>query len=167
MLNEFDEVIKTAAFFSIDSEFTGLNTDRNVPYESPSSFYKRLCTSSNEYIIIQLGITAFRLSTDDPEKFTYKSYNFYVYPQARDQVFKCLGTSVTFLAEQKFDFNKLFRSGISCCNREVAQKLRTQMEERQRHRENLNNAESGVAGVTVAEQVPVPPEELETLEQIR
>lgn len=166
MLNEFDDVIKNASFFSIDSEFTGLNTDRNVPYETPSDFYKRLCASSNEYIIIQLGITAFRICEEDPERFTYRSYNFYVYPQAKDQTFKCLGSSLTFLAEQHFDFNKLFQSGLSCCNRDVAKALRTQMEERQKYRENLNNADAGAPG-SAADQVPIPPEELENLEKIR
>lgn len=114
-----------------------------------------------------MGITAFRQSDDDPDKFTYRSYNFYVYPQARDQVFKCLGTSMTFLAEQNFDFNKLFRDGISCCGRVVAKTLRSQMEERQRYRQNINNAESGNASGVNNDQVPIPPEELDNLDQIR
>lgn len=100
--------------------------------------------------------------TDDPTKFTYRSYNFYVYPQGRDQVFKCNGTSMTFLAEQNFDFNSLFRKGISCCNQETATKLRTQLEERQRYREDVTFAVQAQV-----DDVPVPSEEVDNLEEIR
>lgn len=71
VLVEFDDVIESASFFAIDSEFTGLNTERTSPFNSPSEFYKKICAGTEDYIIIQLGITAFRLSNG---KFLFNLY---------------------------------------------------------------------------------------------
>lgn len=62
ILNEFDEVIEKAAFFSIDSEFTGLFSERTLPFATPSEFYKKLHGGTDDFIIVQLGITAFYIS---------------------------------------------------------------------------------------------------------
>lgn len=62
VLAEFDDVIEKAMFFSIDSEFTGMYTDKTSPYESPSELYKKITAATDEYIIVQLGITAFQQS---------------------------------------------------------------------------------------------------------
>lgn len=61
MLDEFDKVIDEATFFSIDSEFTGLYAERTTPFMTPNEFYKKLHAGTDEYIIVQLGITAFRV----------------------------------------------------------------------------------------------------------
>lgn len=61
ILEDFDKVIESATFFSIDSEFTGLFSERTVPFCSPSEFYKKLHQGTDEYIIVQLGITAFQI----------------------------------------------------------------------------------------------------------
>lgn len=65
MLDEFDEVIDEATFFSIDSEFTGLFSERTPPFMTPNEFYKKLHAGTDDYIIVQLGLTAFRV---DPGK---------------------------------------------------------------------------------------------------
>lgn len=86
-----------------------------------------------------------------------------MYPQGRDQDFKCTGSNMVFLAEQNFDFNKLFRKGISCCTREVAEKYRKQIDEKQKYREDqVNNIDAACVN-----DVPVPLEEQETIEEIR
>lgn len=184
ILNEFDDVIDKASFFSIDAEFTGLNNERTCPFNTPSELYKKICSGTDEYIIVQLGITAFRQCTgnsiasksfksstinfsihfaDNADDLIYRSYNFYVYPQGRDQTFRCSGPSMQFLAEQNFDFNKLFRYGISCCTQETANQLRKQLEEKQRYREDLADGNE-TANV---DEVPVPAEELANLDEIR
>lgn len=68
-----------------------------------------------------------------------------------------------FLAEQNFDFNKLFRDGISCCTQETANQLRKQLDERQRYREDLADGNEAAN----VDEVPVPPEELANLDEIR
>lgn len=102
---------------------------------------------------------------DNPEKFTYKSYNFYVFPQGRDQHFKCTGSSLTFLSEQNFNFNKLFQKGVSCCTQDVAKKLRTVYDERQRNR--IDALEVSDERSPNFDEVPVPLEELDKLDEIR
>lgn len=93
----------------------------------------------------------------------YRSYNFYVYPQARDQTFRCSGSCMQFLAEQNFDYNRLFRDGISCCTQETANQLRKQLDEKQRYREDLAD---GIEAANV-DEVPVPAEDLANLDVIR
>lgn len=68
-----------------------------------------------------------------------------------------------FLSEQNFDFNKLFRDGISCCTQETANQLRKQLDEKQRYREDIADGNE-TANV---DEVPVPAEELANLDEIR
>ncbi|XP_031620480.1 poly(A)-specific ribonuclease PARN-like isoform X2 [Contarinia nasturtii] len=165
ILDEFDDVIEKTAFFSIDSEFTGLLNERTVPFATPSEFYKKLHTGTDDYIIVQLGITAFYVSDDDPDTFNYKSYNFYVYPQSRDQVFKCSGSNLTFLAGHNFDFNKLFREGVSCCTQDVATQLRAKYDERQKSREEALEVRD--ERPSNCDEVPVPHEEIDKLAEVK
>lgn len=88
-----------------------------------------------------------------------------MFPQGRDQVFKCSGSSLTFLSEQNFDFNKLFKKGISCCTQEVAKKLRTMYDERKRNR--IDALEVNDERPPNLDEVPVPHEELDKLDEIR
>lgn len=184
-MDEFDDVIEKANFFSIDAEFTGLSNERTCPFSTPSEFYKKICSGTNDYIIVQLGITAFRqcsgnfaayqlqirqlifvflfIVTDNSDDLIYRSYNFYVYPQGRDESFRCSSSSMQFLAKQNFDFNKLFRDGISCCNQEMANQLRKQLEEKQRYRKDQTDGNE----TTNVDEVAVPAEEMANLDEIR
>lgn len=103
--------------------------------------------------------------SDDPDTFTYRSYNFYVFPQNREQIFKCSGSCMSFLAEQKFDFNKLFREGVSCCTQDVAKQLRAKYDERKKSREEA--LEVSDEKPATFDDVPVPFEELDKLDEVR
>lgn len=88
-----------------------------------------------------------------------------MYPQNRDDVFECSGSSLTFLAEQNFDFNKLFRHGVSCCTQDVAVKLREKYDERQKNRkEALEVKDEKPANF---DEVPVPVEEVDKLAEVK
>lgn len=187
ILEDFDRLYESATFFSIDSEFTGLFSERTVPFCSPSEFYKKLYQGTDEYIIVQLGITAFQVDNgmamaiflnrfyslisilffflENQNKFTYKSFNFFVYPQRRDENFRCSASNITFLAGQNFDFNKLFGKGLSCCTQEMANKLRENYDERQKAREEA--LEVGEERPPHYDDVPIPLEELDKLEEVR
>lgn len=186
ILAEFDEVIAAANFFSIDSEFTGMLSERIQPYTTLPEYYQKVRTTTEEYVIVQFGITAFRLkdgtfwtmtivphhtncnflSPDDPNTFTYKSYNFYVYPRNRDQTFRCLGSSLHFLSQHKFDFNKLFGEGVPCCTSYEAKKLRETYDERQKAR--IETLDSGAGGSSNADdEIQVPLEEVQTVDDVR
>lgn len=120
-----------AAFFAIDAEFTGICHEKNITnFDTLPEFYKKTVATIDGFITIQIGLTAFRLNPNDRTKFIYKSYNFYVVPQAQCQRFKCQGSSMQFLAEHNFDFNKLFRYGISYCDRAEASTLKDKLNEK-------------------------------------
>lgn len=73
---------------------------------------------------------------------------------------------MSFLAEQKFDFNKLFREGLSCCTQDVAQQLRAKYDERQKSREDALEESTDEKPANL-DEVPVPAEEVETLVEVR
>lgn len=159
-LPELEQAVKDASFFSIDAEFTGLWSENNITqFDTPAEYYKKTAEYTKGYIIIQFGITAFRASQDDPHTFKYRSYNFFVYPRGRRQKFLCQGESMRFLSSQNFDFNKLFRDGISCCPLVEANKLRESFDEKNAKRELYDKPEEQV-------DIEVPEEEKESLKHV-
>lgn len=88
-----------------------------------------------------------------------------MFPQGRDQTFRCSASVMSFLAEQKFDFNKLYGKGLSCCTQEVAKKLRNMYDERQKAREEA--LEVNDERPPNVDDVPVPIDELDKLDEVR
>lgn len=80
-------------------------------------------------------------------------------------MFKCAGSCISFLAEQKFDFNKLFSRGVSCCTQDVAQKLREKYDERQKSRQEALELKDEKP--SNFDDVPVPPEEIDKLMEVK
>lgn len=108
------------------------------------------------YIAIQFGLTAFRAKEENSQNFTYRSYNFYVFPRLRKQRFECQGDSMAFLGSNNFDFNTLFREGISYCDEDEAKRLREQFNEKVKLMESSdykNNVDEQVVAVPIEEQV--------------
>lgn len=58
--------------------------------------------------------------------------------QAPDNRFMCQASSIAFLANQDFDFNKLFKQGIPYLNANEEEKLIKRMEEKQKLKEENN-----------------------------
>lgn len=54
---------------------------------------------------------------------------------APDCRFMCQASSITFLVNQNFDFNKLFKYGIPYLNADEEEKLIKRMEEKQKQKE--------------------------------
>lgn len=72
---------------------------------------------------------------------------------------------MTFLAEQNFDFNKLFRQGVSCCIQEEAVKLREKYDERQKsRREAFEVKDEKPASL---DEIPVPDEEVDKIHEAK
>lgn len=119
---------------------------------------------TKEFIVIQFGLTAFFVQkgtgendVDVPSPIKYKTFNFYLYPRSETQRFACQGGSMSFLASQNFDFNKLFMDGISFCDLEEASNLREKHESR-----SLLKSTDVYSDVVV-----VPPAEESLMQQIR
>ncbi|KAI4456572.1 poly a -specific ribonuclease/target of egr1 member 1 [Holotrichia oblita] len=83
--------------------------------------------------------------------FKQEAYNFYIFPRAipkyvSDQRFLCQVSSIDFLVSQGFDFNKLFRHGISYLNSVQESKYREALNETQKIR--LQNSLGGASDST-------------------
>lgn len=143
VLSELDNVLPKATFLSIDGEFTGLNSGPDAgPFDTPAQYYSKLRAGSMDFLLVQFGLSVF---THDSEtnKYSQQSYNFYVFPKPMNRVapdcrFMCQASSIAFLSNQDFDFNKLFKYGIPYLNAGDEEKLVTRLEERQKIREENN-----------------------------
>lgn len=164
-LPEIRESIANAAFFVIDGEFTGVSADNINPYDTPEDYYLKVNRTTQDFLLIQLGLTIFRVDESDSEKFKYKSYNFYIYPRGRKHTFKCQGQSLAFLAENGFDFNKLFKDGITFTTVEEGENLRIKMLEK--HALTLpSNEVDNNESINISNYIPVSDMDNEWLSEI-
>ncbi|XP_012226535.1 poly(A)-specific ribonuclease PARN [Linepithema humile] len=142
VLSELDDVLQNATFLSVDGEFTGLNSGPEAgPFDTPAQYYAKLRAGSMDFLLVQFGLSVF---TYDPQtdKYSQRSYNFYVFPKPMNRQadcrFMCQASSIAFLANQDFDFNKLFKHGIPFLSANEEEKLIKRLEEKQKIREDNN-----------------------------
>lgn len=129
-LPTISEAINSASLLAIDAEFSGLNVKWGVEnsFDTPQERYSKLKEGSKEFIIIQFGLCTFTWD-EKQELYIAKPFNFYIFPkvwnrQCPDVRFLCQSSSIDFLTEHSFDFNKLFLEGISYLRPYDEQKLR-------------------------------------------
>ncbi|CAN8002726.1 unnamed protein product, partial [Ixodes hexagonus] len=128
-------VIKDASFLSIDCEFTGLHTQRSIHvFDSAEERYDKLREFSQEFLVIQVGLCTFQY---DKEKSGYlcRAFNFFTCPRqmlrgSPDRIFRCQASSLHFLSQHGFDFNKLFAHGIPYLKPAELEQLSAALEER-------------------------------------
>ncbi|XP_076248460.1 poly(A)-specific ribonuclease PARN isoform X2 [Calliopsis andreniformis] len=94
-----------------------------------------------DFLLVQFGLSVFTFDTETL-KYSQRSYNFYVFPRplhraAPDSRFMCQASSISFLASQGFDFNKLFNMGIPYLTMSEEEKLVKRLEERQKARDEV------------------------------
>uniref|UniRef100_A0A8C3KNZ6 Poly(A)-specific ribonuclease PARN n=1 Tax=Calidris pygmaea TaxID=425635 RepID=A0A8C3KNZ6_9CHAR len=87
-----------------------------------------------DFLLFQFGLCTFKYDHTE-EKYIMKSFNFYIFPKpfnrsSPDVKFVCQSSSIDFLANQGFDFNKVFRNGIPYLNQEEERQLREQYDEK-------------------------------------
>lgn len=75
--------------------------------------------------------------------------------QAPDSRFMCQASSIAFLANQDFDFNKLFKHGIPYLSASEEEKLVKRLEEKQKLKEELNQ-----------DLIPIPDNDKPQIEEI-
>lgn len=119
---EIKEAIEQSAFVAIDTEFTGLyTTDGSQPslFDGPETRYKKLKKTASQFLISQFGLTAFVQSKDDSNRYVAHTYNFSLFPNSfgpLDVRFLCQASSLEFLCQHNFDFNKFIYNGVSFLN---------------------------------------------------
>ncbi|XP_041086376.1 poly(A)-specific ribonuclease PARN-like isoform X2 [Polyodon spathula] len=138
-LDTIYSAIHEAEFLAIDGEFSGISDGPSVSaltngLDTPEERYQKLKKHSMDFLLFQFGLCAFKYSHAEA-KYVIKSFNFYVFPKplnrsSPDIKFVCQSSSIDFLANQGFDFNKVFCSGIPYLNQEEERQLREQYEER-------------------------------------
>lgn len=166
---DFEIALEKSDFVTIDCEFTGVSAEHSkiLPYDSPDHAYRKYMENCAGYIIIQLGVTLIQApainSSDDA--YIYHSYNFYVCPKSWRTNFLCQASSIAFLAENGFDFTKLFCEGVPYCNEQEEKILRERLQEKQKARQEARNI-TEVAN-TSFNHIPVPDEEKEAITRIQ
>ncbi|XP_041435221.1 poly(A)-specific ribonuclease PARN-like isoform X2 [Xenopus laevis] len=133
------KAIEEADFLAIDGEFSGISDGPSVStltngFDTPEERYTKLKKHSMEFLLFQFGLCTFNYDNTE-EKYLIKSFNFYIFPKpfnrnSPDKKFVCQSSSIDFLANQGFDFNKVFRNGVPYLNQEEEKLLRDQYEER-------------------------------------
>mmetsp|Transcript_15556 Transcript_15556/g.15118 ORF Transcript_15556/g.15118 Transcript_15556/m.15118 type:complete len:130 (+) Transcript_15556:7-396(+) len=109
------KAIEEAEFIAFDAEFSGLNTgqlDSQHDYDSVEDRYRKLKHTIEKMFAFQWGICTFHWHNN---KYICRPFNFYVFPMSKlfpSTVLQFQASSVRFLMENHFDFNKLFASGI-------------------------------------------------------
>ena len=111
--------IASAKFMSFDTELTGLCTNRFHRYsvlDEVEQRYVKVRDSSIHFGLLQFGITAFHWNPKK-SKYTFESFAFYLFPRNQndsnsERRFSCQISSLEFLTEHNFDFNKAFHKGM-------------------------------------------------------
>ncbi|XP_025408828.1 poly(A)-specific ribonuclease PARN-like [Sipha flava] len=117
LLPEIERAVDECTFIAIDGEFTGLHNGTMVSvFDTAAQYYQKLRNNCMDFLMVQFGLCAVKYDADR-KKFTYRAYNFYTFPKpmsryAPDCRFLCQSSSMEFLSNHNFDFNKLFKHGI-------------------------------------------------------
>lgn len=117
MLPAVRAACQDATFLAIDAEFTGLFPDgvHDDHLDDYEERYRKLILITQQFIISQFGLTAFKWVPPSAGqrvgRWEARTFNFYIFPQPNDSTghdrrFMCQASSLQYLAEQGFDFNK-------------------------------------------------------------
>lgn len=95
-----------------------------------------------ELKILNLSFVSFRYDEGE-NKFYHSAFNFYTFPRPNkylpDQKFLSSASSIDFLINHGFDFNKAFKDGISYLNIEQQNRYKELLKEEQNQRTNAMN----------------------------
>ena len=123
--------IDQCSFFAIDCEFTGLEcstaTEKTL-FDSPEERYFKLKLNSEAFTINQFGLACYTPEQQDIQsnKYTAHVFNFYLLPRpvgSSEPRFQVQVSSIEFLCQNSFDFNKYFYGGIPYLNEVLEEKL--------------------------------------------
>ncbi|XP_072838554.2 poly(A)-specific ribonuclease PARN isoform X4 [Pogona vitticeps] len=173
-LSKVYKAIEEADFLAIDGEFSGISDGPSVSaltngFDTPEERYQKLKKHSMDFLLFQFGLCTFKYDHTE-SKYVTKSFNFYIFPKpfnrtSPDVKFVCQSSSIDFLANQGFDFNKVFRNGIPYLNQEEERQLREQYDEK-RSQANGVGALSYVSPNATKCPVTVPEDQKKFIEKV-
>ena len=126
--------IKECDYLAIDCEFSGIENQCMNLFDSQAERYAKKLKAEMKYDIVQFGLSIFKKPTvaaDDEIKCT--CYNFYVLKRhVKNSILPdyrmAISTSAfEFLSINNFDFNLLFKHGITYCTVEEEQRLKASL----------------------------------------
>uniref|UniRef100_A0A493T563 Poly(A)-specific ribonuclease PARN n=1 Tax=Anas platyrhynchos platyrhynchos TaxID=8840 RepID=A0A493T563_ANAPP len=122
-----------------------------------------------DFLLFQFGLCTFKYDHTE-DKYIMKSFNFYIFPKpfnrsSPDVKFVCQSSSIDFLANQGFDFNKVFRNGIPYLNQEEERQLREQYDEK-RSQANGAGSLSYISPNTTKCPVTIPEDQKKFIEKV-
>lgn len=144
------EALDACQFYAFDCEMTGLFvSDRNGLAEGkPPSYlhdmedrYEEILQSSEAFVINQFGLSTFSWNGSS---YQAKTFNFYTFPRPFEEYqprFLCEASSLDFLSQHKFDFNKWIHDGIAYMPGSLRDKKLKMVESPQRRNEIVPMAE--------------------------
>lgn len=134
---QFEDAIEKADFLAIDVEFSGLFTTVTNDYlDTYEQLYAKSRQNISQFQVIQMGISLFKMISE--KEFDCHSFNFYIFPsrcsfldkQDKERYFLSQASSLSFLADNGFDFNKLIKEGISYLNLNQEQIVQEKVKDR-------------------------------------
>lgn len=143
LLPKIKKSIDEADFIAIDTELTGLGKERTFNlFDTQAERYSKIRQTSFDYLMIQLGLTAFHSSDRDSNTFTCECYNFYIFPykangasKSFDRSFLVQPSALSFLVNHDFDFNKWIKEGITYLNIEEEEKFLESLKKREEEKQ--------------------------------
>lgn len=123
--------IKEADFIAVDTELTGLTTSSQTKYffyDEISDRYRKLRDSANSFGMLQIGLSAFKHKPSG-RKYTSTTWSFHLFPAVGNagndfRRWTLQLSSIAFLRDNGFDFNKTFLDGIPYLSRKEEADLR-------------------------------------------
>ncbi|OQR92396.1 Poly(A)-specific ribonuclease PARN-like protein [Achlya hypogyna] len=107
--------LPSCKYAAIDTEFTGLtphDKTKEKLIDTLEERYNKVRQSGENFLITQFGLALVHV---DADKTWLQCYNFYVFPrpyQNMDARFLCQASSIQFMSDHGFDFNKFIKDGI-------------------------------------------------------
>eukprot|EP00071_Canis_lupus_P040775 XP_022274332.1 poly(A)-specific ribonuclease PNLDC1 isoform X2 [Canis lupus familiaris] len=126
------ELVLGADFVGLDIEFTGLRSNLSRPqqislFDLPSEWYLKTRHSVQQFTICQIGLSVFSSIEGESNKYVAHSCNFFLFPTTfgiLDSEFSFQASSVQFLNQYGFDYNKFLKNGIPYMNEEQEKKIK-------------------------------------------
>ncbi|XP_043203131.1 poly(A)-specific ribonuclease PARN-like [Amphibalanus amphitrite] len=171
-LERIRAAICRSSFLAVDCEFSGLSTGgSSSKFDTPEERYAHLRRTASGFLVIQFGLAAFTLEKEK-NRYIQETFNFYLFPRHQSQgSFICQPSSMEFLLENGFDFNKLIKDGIPYLPPAQVESLRDRLESQLRDSEAAPSpAQKGTTGTsgtpgTTLQPTPVPENQADFVER--
>nr|XP_020842388.1 poly(A)-specific ribonuclease PNLDC1 isoform X1 [Phascolarctos cinereus] len=127
-----EELILGSDFVGLDIEFTGLRSifpkgQQTSLFDTPAEWYLKTKQSIQQFTVCQIGLSMFSSMGRKSNKYVAHSYNFFLFPTTlgiMDSEFSFQASSILFLNQYGFDYNKFLKNGIPYMNEEQEKKIK-------------------------------------------